>query len=806
MNQETPKLLEQSKKISDLNKHDIKCQSNNLLTSLFFKKDNVSGQIYDIYSYSCDKNSINGKEIKKNTQLDDYSDGNIIYLDRHNIECPPSYGLSQLKLESDANHIHYDYKCTETNLTKLNEYNTNFNTNTNGLTENLVKHKLVCQPGEYLNSIKLVGNKKYGKLNEIKYNYKCIGIAPTTTAPTTTSSATLSYNNFLTMNGHGMKTNKKFTIPIKSNIYVLIPHKDGLSQSYTVSPSVNSFERIIFINKNTPNFKYGWKIYYPGDEINDINISEFKKGDPAGKGSTPCADIVKYFKNGNESLVYNCILENNNSCIVYVDSGKPNHDKFMNSDNNKNIYKIKICGQTTLENVIKMLETQKSHILDKPIILIPLLCNSGMNNITLIPTIDKKNILELFNELLTNDGKNKFNIYVTPTTAPPTTAPPTTAPPTTAPPTIPAPTTTIPAPTKLKLVKTEPYTLIGLINVGNSCYMNALLQMIYSIPQFRKIIIKMDITQKTKKDCDKKKILVENFKIIYKKYTELSQIADKTYNNLLTLDINTDIPSGYKNIINVCPTLHMFGQEDAQEFYNYILDAFDCYDTTGKNILNFIRFNEENKVSCINGNSINMVTIPQYILTLGINIPTITNMQDAINNYIAPEYLTPGNDYLEVCGKEISKAKNTNYKKIDIKLLPETDTLIINLKRFEYDLYGQLKKVAKSIIPNKTIVIDGEEFILKGCVIHSGTIFTDSNGKIHNNGHYVYISYDDNSDYNILADDSKIILLNKQKPLAYNDITDGYIFYYKRKYQKGGKDNKYKEKYLRYKLKYLETK
>ena len=63
--------------------------------------------------------------------------------------------------------------------------------------------------------------------------------------------------------------------------------------------------------------------------------------------------------------------------------------------------------------------------------------------------------------------------------------------------------------------------------------------------------------------------------------------------------------------------------------------------------------------------------------------------------------------------------------------------------------------------------------------------------------------YDDNGDYEYLADDSNIISLNKSAPGAYNDNTDGYIFYYKKKYKVGGNIS-YQQKYLKYKAKYLE--
>jgi hypothetical protein len=228
----------------------------------------------------------------------------------------------------------------------------------------------------------------------------------------------ISYNNFITMNGHGSKTDRQFQIPPDSNIYVLIPHEKGLEQAYTVSPPSNpsNFETIIFNNRNIPVFQSntqytGWKLYSPGENINDMDISDFRKGDPAGLGSTPCSEIPTKFFNENKDLVKTCNENNEPACIVYHDTGLPNYGKFINTDNGKNVYKIKICGRTTLENVVKLLNTQKVHELDRPIILIPLICNASSKSISLVPIIDTtKNIMQLFNELLKENSNQEFPI------------------------------------------------------------------------------------------------------------------------------------------------------------------------------------------------------------------------------------------------------------------------------------------------------------------------------------------------------------------------------------------------------------
>ena len=321
--------------------------------------------------------------------------------------------------------------------------------------------------------------------------------------------------------------------------------------------------------------------------------------------------------------------------------------------------------------------------------------------------------------------------------------------------------------------------------------MNAIIQMFYSIPEFRDLTSKLDLSKKFKPPCDKQKILTDSFKRIFSKYTEISNNPVQT-----PLNIEKDIfpQNAYSNIFLSCPQFKKGKQEDARELYTFIIDAYTCYDEKYKN-LDFMKFNEENILNCIDGKTINLQTFPQYILSVGISEPSINDIQTAINNYISSEYLTPGNDYLEACGIDPVKAKNSNYKKINVKLLPTTTTLIINLKRFEFTLYGTVKKNSKTIIPNKELVVDGQTFILKGCVIHSGALS--------NAGHYVFISYDDDGNYEFLANDPSIVSLNKFPSMAYNDTQNGYIFYYKKKYKTGG-NLSYQQKYLKYKAKYLE--
>ena len=90
------------------------------------------------YNYTCtDVETMNCTT--HNTQWNDGGQGNVIFLDRHNIKCPPNKGLKQMQLKrnsTDLSKYRYDYTCCDINDKKGPEeyiqlnYNAQINTNT----------------------------------------------------------------------------------------------------------------------------------------------------------------------------------------------------------------------------------------------------------------------------------------------------------------------------------------------------------------------------------------------------------------------------------------------------------------------------------------------------------------------------------------------------------------------------------------------------------------------------------------------------------------------------------------------------
>ena len=218
--------------------------------------------------------------------------------------------------------------------------------------------------------------------------------------------AELNLANFITLNGHGNYSEAMVDIP--DDIYVLIPNEPGLEEGYSVKAPTGTFESIIYHNK-IPVFsktckgktqEAGWKLYKPGEKINNMNIGPFHIGDEAGRDAKTCEEY-KSFTNGNGKLMKDC--ETSPECIVYVDEGVSPYTP-MTIDGN-NIFKVKICGNTQISNIFSKLKVAQEEGSDPriktPIVLIPFICNAKTSDNYVLDPIETKDesIIKLFERL-----------------------------------------------------------------------------------------------------------------------------------------------------------------------------------------------------------------------------------------------------------------------------------------------------------------------------------------------------------------------------------------------------------------------
>jgi len=169
---------ENDEKSKELFYHDINCPDNTLLKQYKYDRNWQDNPIKFNYKYSCQDNSNKHNDfIKKETQLDDYGDGYYMYIDRHNIECPPSHAISQLQLtgqiDKDPKQIQYKYRCTNANINDIKHYNTEVNDEGNSMVY-LHNHDIKCPDNTVLTSVKLNRTQdQNGRWNKIKFDYTC---------------------------------------------------------------------------------------------------------------------------------------------------------------------------------------------------------------------------------------------------------------------------------------------------------------------------------------------------------------------------------------------------------------------------------------------------------------------------------------------------------------------------------------------------------------------------------------------------------------------------------------------------------
>jgi ubiquitin C-terminal hydrolase len=297
----------------------------------------------------------------------------------------------------------------------------------------------------------------------------------------------------------------------------------------------------------------------------------------------------------------------------------------------------------------------------------------------------------------------------------------------------------------------------GFNNIGNTCYLNAGLQMLLHNKDLCNLILKNTSNQFLKE--------IGNFIIEYNS------------------DNNTPItPILIKNFVTKKNNMFRnFNQHDASEFIIFMLDALnDALNGESNNISNNALNNTLNGESNNNLNN-ELIKLYEYTLntTIKCKLKTCLNISNSNenNNFMIFDLKNTFFD-LNDCYKDfIARVKLENEslyscdncKKYTIasmrkKIIKWPQHLIIILKRFEQNGH----KLSKNSQEIKVPVI-WEEYILKGIVFHSGSLY---------GGHYVYIGYYNEKWY--LLDDSCTSEITNNEVFC-NFKNYGYIYYFEKK-------------------------
>ena len=246
--------------------------------------------------------------------------------------------------------------------------------------------------------------------------------------------------------------------------------------------------------------------------------------------------------------------------------------------------------------------------------------------------------------------------------------------------------------------RTEPYA--GLSNLGATCYMNSILQQLYHIVQFRKIVLSSEFGKEDQKELQK---LFARMSLSLSPRAETRKFCETW--------------KGWGN-----KPINVREQQDAGEFLNHFLDQLPeaCQQLLKCTVVNKIMGIDVDYVS----------ENVETLFTLPIDVKGLPDIQASFQSFLQDETFCGEDSLMTPLGKLDAK------KFARVRSAPPV--LAVHLKRFEYDLrYGKYKVTDRFAFPQKINISQLMEnpnehecldYELKGVVLHSGVV---------DRGHYI---------------------------------------------------------------------
>ena len=243
--------------------------------------------------------------------------------------------------------------------------------------------------------------------------------------------------------------------------------------------------------------------------------------------------------------------------------------------------------------------------------------------------------------------------------------------------------------------------LCGLINIGNTCFMNSALQCLSNIPE---------LTQWAK---DQQQHSSNSSKDIISVYTSLIQSMWSGENSSLN-------PRNIKEIISCsAPIFADYAQKDSHEFMNSLLNALERTNSASI-IADLFHIHTKSQVTCLACHFID--TTDEITTFLPLPLPRKTSskndilLEDLIKDYCLEDNLD-GLYYCHNCQNNAPAKQKTNIS------LPLPPVLIIQLKRFPFD--GTSRKIDTFVqykLQYKNLLSNNDIYQLCAVSSHTGSL------------------------------------------------------------------------------------
>ena len=270
--------------------------------------------------------------------------------------------------------------------------------------------------------------------------------------------------------------------------------------------------------------------------------------------------------------------------------------------------------------------------------------------------------------------------------------------------------------------------ITGLQNMGNTCFINSALQLLFNCPKLVSTINESNN---------------ENLK----KYKQtFYDYFNETTNTLGPLIL-------YKRYQKLNTNYFGISQEDAHEYLTFIIDDIDEL-AKDIDIKNLFQISLISKVNCEECNNSSKVNISEKILTLSID--NCNTLEDCFQKLYNKEVLDNDNKWsCDKCNKKVISNKEIYINKI-------SNYFIICFNRFTFNNNNISKNNNNISFPN--IIFNNYE--LRSIIYHIGSI---------NDGHYICSITRDGNDW-FLIDDINIIKTTYKKLENINN--NAYILLY----------------------------